>query len=234
MGIKAQTYKLLQINIGIKMRLITEVAQDLEYLIEDKTGGGKNVFIEGIFMQTEKPNRNGRLYKRDIMEKELGRYQKLIDEKRSLGELGHPANPTLNLDKVSHLIENLRFDGNNVLGRAKILETPMGNIARNLIENGVRLGVSSRGLGSLKLNKEGVNEVQDDFHLATVDIVADPSAHDAFVQGIYESAEWICENGLWKSVDVEKAQRTLKGASKGQLESVKLKMFEEFMSRMSR
>jgi len=216
------------------MRLITEVAQDLQYLVEDKAGGGKNVFIEGIFMQTEQPNRNGRLYKRDIMEKELGRYQKLIDEKRSLGELGHPANPTLNLDKCSHLITQLKFEGNNVMGKAKILETPMGNIARNLIENGVRLGVSSRGLGSLKLNKEGVNEVQDDFHLATVDIVADPSAHDAFVQGIYESAEWICENGLWRSVDVEKAQRTLKGASKGQLESVKLKMFEEFMSRMSR
>jgi hypothetical protein len=216
------------------MRLITEVAQDLNYLIEDKKSGGKNVFIEGIFMQVEKPNRNGRLYKRDIMEKELTRYQKLIDEKRSLGELGHPANPTLNLDKVSHLIESLRFDGNNVIGRAKILETPMGNIARNLIENDVRLGVSSRGLGSLKMNKEGVNEVQGDFHLATVDIVADPSAHDAFVQGIYESADWICENGLWKAVDIERAQQTLKGASKRQLESVKLKMFEEFMSRMSR
>ena len=185
-------------------------------------------------MQTEQPNRNGRLYKRDIMEKELIRYQKLIDEKRSLGELGHPSNPTLNLDKVSHLIESLRFDGNNVLGRAKILETPMGNIARSLLDAGAGLGVSSRGLGSLKMNKEGVNEVQDDFHLATVDIVADPSAHDAYVQGIYESADWICENGLWKAVDIERAQQTLKGASKGQLESVKLKMFEEFMSRMSR
>jgi len=216
------------------MRLITEVAQELNYLVEEKQGGGKNVFIEGIFMQCESPNRNGRLYKLGIMEKEVSRYQQLISEKRSLGELGHPANPTLNLDKVSHLITSLRFEGNNVMGKAKILETPMGNIARNLIENGVRLGVSSRGLGSLKLNKEGVNEVQDDFHLATVDIVADPSAQDAFVQGIYESAEWICENGLWKSVDVEKAQQTIKGASKGQLESVKLKMFEEFLSRMSR
>jgi hypothetical protein len=168
------------------------------------------------------------------MEKELTRYQKLIDEKRSMGELGHPANPTLNLDKVSHLIESLRFEGNNVFGRAKILETPMGNIARSLLDAGAGLGVSSRGLGSLKMNKEGVNEVQDDFHLATVDIVADPSAHDAFVQGIYESADWVCENGLWKAVDIERAQQTLKGASKGQLESVKLKMFEEFMSRMSR
>ena len=216
------------------MRLITEVAQDLTYLVEDEKTGGKNVFIEGIFMQAEQPNRNGRMYPMAVMEKEVARYQKLIDEKRSLGELGHPANPTLNLDKVSHLITSLRFEGKNVIGKAKILETPMGNIARNLIENEIMLGVSSRGLGSLKLNKEGVNEVQDDFHLATVDIVADPSAHEAFVQGIYESAEWICENGVWKAIDVERAQQTLKTASKANLEETKLKMFEEFMSRLSR
>jgi hypothetical protein len=216
------------------MRLITEVVQDLQYLEEDKKGGGKNVFIEGIFMQAEQPNRNGRMYPMAVMEKEVARYQKLIDEKRSLGELGHPSNPTLNLDKVSHLITSLRFEGKNVIGKAKILETPMGNIARNLIENEIMLGVSSRGLGSLKLNKEGVNEVQDDFHLATVDIVADPSAHDAYVQGIYESAEWICENGVWKAIDVERAQQTLKKASKANLEETKLKMFEEFISRLSR
>jgi hypothetical protein len=216
------------------MRLITEVVQDLQYLVEDKKGGGKNVFIEGIFMQADQSNRNGRMYPMAVMEKEVARYQKLIDEKRSLGELGHPANPTLNLDKVSHLITSLRFEGKNVIGKAKILETPMGNIARNLIENEIMLGVSSRGLGSLKLNKEGVNEVQDDFHLATVDIVADPSAHDAYVQGIYESAEWICENGVWKAIDVERAQQTLKKASKANLEETKLKMFEEFISRLSR
>jgi hypothetical protein len=216
------------------MRLITEVVQDLQYLEEDKKGGGKNVFIEGIFMQADQSNRNGRMYPMAVMEKEVARYQKLIDEKRSLGELGHPANPTLNLDKVSHLITSLRFEGKNVIGKAKILETPMGNIARNLIENEIMLGVSSRGLGSLKLNKEGVNEVQDDFHLATVDIVADPSAHEAFVQGIYESAEWICENGVWKAIDVERAQQTLKKASKANLEETKLKMFEEFISRLSR
>ena len=216
------------------MRLITEVIQDLQYLEEDKKGGGKNVFIEGIFMQADQSNRNGRMYPMAVMEKEVARYQKLIDEKRSLGELGHPSNPTLNLDKVSHLITNLRFEGKNVIGKAKILETPMGNIARNLIENEIMLGVSSRGLGSLKLNKEGVNEVQDDFHLATVDIVADPSAHDAYVQGIYESAEWICENGVWKAIDVERAQQTLKKASSANLEETKLKMFEEFLSRLSR
>jgi hypothetical protein len=216
------------------MRLITEVVQDLTYLEEDKKGGGKNVFIEGIFMQADQSNRNGRMYPMAVMEKEVARYQKLIDERRSLGELGHPANPTLNLDKVSHLITSLRFEGKNVIGKAKILETPMGNIARNLIENEIMLGVSSRGLGSLKLNKEGVNEVQDDFHLATVDIVADPSAHDAYVQGIYESAEWVCENGVWKAIDVERAQQTLKKASKANLEETKLKMFEEFISRLSR
>lgn len=216
------------------MRLITEVTQDLNYLVENKKGGGKDVFIEGIFAQADTPNRNGRIYPMSIMEKEIERYQKIISEKRSLGELGHPPNPTVNLDKVSHLITSLRFEGTNVIGRAKVLDTPMGVIAKNLIENGVCLGVSTRGLGSLKLNKEGVNEVQDDFHLATVDIVADPSAPDAFVQGIYESAEWICENGVWKAVDIEKAQQTLNKASKAELEETKLKIFEAFMSRLSR
>lgn len=216
------------------MRLITEVTQDLNYLVENKKGGGKDVFIEGIFAQADTPNRNGRFYPMSVMEKEIERYQKIISEKRSLGELGHPPNPTVNLDKVSHLITSLHFEGTNVIGRAKILDTPMGVIAKNLIENGVCLGVSTRGLGSLKLNKEGVNEVQDDFHLATVDIVADPSAPDAFVQGIYESAEWICENGVWKAVDIEKAQQTLNKASKAELEETKLKIFEAFMSRLSR
>jgi hypothetical protein len=166
------------------------------------------------------------------MEKEVGRYQEIIDAKRALGELGHPANPSINLDKVSHLITSLKMEGNNnVVGRAKILETPMGIIARNLIENGVQLGVSTRGLGSLK-EKNGVNEVQDDFHLATVDIVADPSAPDAFVQGIYESAEWVCENGVWKTIDIEKAQKTLRETSKANLQETKLKMFEAFLSKL--
>jgi len=200
------------------MRFITEVAQDIKFLVEKKEGGGKNVFIEGIFAQYDKQNKNGRIYPIHIMEKEVGRYQEIIDAKRALGELGHPASPSINLDKVSHLITSLKMEGNNnVVGRAKILETPMGIIARNLIENGVQLGVSTRGLGSLK-EKNGVNEVQDDFHLATVDIVADPSAPDAFVQGIYESAEWVCENGVWKTIDIEKAQKTLKETSKANLQ----------------
>jgi hypothetical protein len=214
------------------MRFITEVAQDIKFLVEKKEGGGKNVFIEGIFAQYDKQNKNGRIYPSHIMEKEVGRYQEIIDAKRALGELGHPASPSINLDKVSHLITSLKMEGNNnVVGRAKILETPMGIIARNLIENGVQLGVSTRGLGSLK-EKNGVNEVQDDFHLATVDIVADPSAPDAFVQGIYESAEWVCENGVWKTIDIEKAQKTLKETSKANLQETKLKMFEAFLSKL--
>ena len=203
--------------------------QDIKFLTEKKEDGTKNIYIEGIFMQAEKPNRNGRSYGRGIMEREVQRYQDLINEKRSLGELGHPPNPSINLNQVSHLITGLKFEGNDIHGKAKILDTPMGKIAKNFIEEGVRLGVSSRGLGSVKLNKEGINEVQDDFHLATVDIVADPSAPDAFVQGIMESAEWILENGVWKSYQVEQAQQTIKKASKADLSKVKLQVFEQFL-----
>lgn len=203
--------------------------QDIKFLTEKKEDGTKNIYIEGIFMQAEKPNRNGRSYGRGIMEREVQKYQDLINEKRSLGELGHPPNPSINLNQVSHLITGLRFEGNDIHGKAKILDTPMGKIAKNFIEEGVRLGVSSRGLGSVKLNKEGINEVQDDFHLATVDIVADPSAPDAFVQGIMESAEWILENGVWKSYQVEQAQQTIRKASKADLNKVKLQVFEQFL-----
>ena len=210
------------------MKLIKEISQDLRFLTEASESGKKGFFIEGIFMQADKENKNGRIYPRRIMESELSRYQTLIKEKRSLGELGHPPNPTINLDKVSHLITNLRFEGNDIVGKAKILDTPMGKIAQNFIEEGVGLGVSSRGLGSLK-EKNGVNEVQDDFHLATVDIVADPSAPDAFVQGIMESAEWILENGVWKAVQVEQAQKVIKKASKNELSQTKLRVFESFL-----
>ena len=214
------------------MRFITEVAEDIKFLVEKKEDGGKNVFIEGIFAQYDKQNKNGRIYPKAVMEKEIERYQDVINAKRALGELGHPANPSINLDKASHLITMLKMEGKgSVIGKAKILETPMGIIARNLIENGVQLGVSTRGLGSLK-EKNGVNEVQDDFHLATVDIVADPSAPDAFVQGIYESAEWVCENGVWKAIDIEKAQKALKESSKAKLDETKLKIFEAFLSQL--
>ena len=203
--------------------------QDVKFLTEKKEDGSKSVYIEGIFMQAEKPNRNGRIYGRGIMEREVQKYQELINEKRSLGELGHPPNPSINLNQVSHMITGLKFEGNDIYGKAKILDTPMGKIAKNFIEEGVRLGVSSRGLGSVKLNKEGVNEVQDDFHLATVDIVADPSAPDAFVQGIMESADWILENGVWKAVQIEQAQNTIRKASKADLNKVKLQVFEQFL-----
>ena len=203
--------------------------QDIKFLTEKKEDGTKSVYIEGIFMQAEKPNRNGRIYGRGIMEREVQKYQELINEKRSLGELGHPPNPSINLNQVSHMITGLKFEGNDIHGKAKILDTPMGKIAKNFIEEGVRLGVSSRGLGSVRLNKEGINEVQDDFHLATVDIVADPSAPDAFVQGIMESAEWILENGVWKAIQIEQAQNTIRKASKADLNKVKLQVFEQFL-----
>jgi hypothetical protein len=211
------------------MKLITEMNQDVKFLTEKKEDGSKSVYIEGIFMQAEKPNRNGRMYGKGIMEREVQKYQELINEKRSLGELGHPPNPSINLNQVSHMITGLKFEGNDIYGKAKILDTPMGKIAKNFIEEGVRLGVSSRGLGSVKLNREGVNEVQDDFHLATVDIVADPSAPDAFVQGIMESADWILENGVWKAIQVEQAQNTIRQASKADLNKVKLQIFEQFL-----
>jgi len=210
------------------MKLIKEISQELKYITEAKESGKKGIFIEGIFMQADKDNRNGRRYPKAVMEREVSRYQDLIKEKRALGELGHPPNPQINLNNVSHLITELKFTGNDVIGRAKVLDTPMGKIAQNFIEEGVRLGVSSRGLGSLK-EKDGINEVQDDFHLATVDIVADPSAPDAFVNGIMESAEWILDNGVWKAVDVEYAQRAIKKASKHSLNETKLKVFNSFL-----
>lgn len=211
------------------MKLIKEIHQDLEYLTEENSSGKKNTFIKGIFMQTEKENRNGRVYRKSVLEKELDRYQTMIKEKRSLGELGHPPNPSINLNQVSHLITELNWNGNDIIGVAKILDTPMGKIAKNFIEEGVRLGVSSRGLGSLK-EINGINEVQDDFHLATVDIVADPSAPDAFVEGIMENAEWICENGVWKSVQIETAQKVIKNTNSKKLAETKLKVFEAFLN----
>jgi hypothetical protein len=216
------------------MKLIREAAENLEYLIEEKDGK-KNVFIEGIFAQYDTGNRNNRIYPKSVMEKEVNRYQEIIEAKRSLGELGHPPNPSINLDKVSHLITSLKMESDGkVIGRAKILETPMGLIAKNLIENDCGVGVSTRGLGSLKAGKDGLQEVQDDFHLATIDIVSDPSAPDAFVQGIMENAEWICDNGIWKAVEIEMAQKQIKQASAKELEEEKLKVFERFLSKLSR
>lgn len=211
------------------MKLIKEITQEVEYITEALDNGKKSTFIKGIFMQAEQANRNNRIYQKPVLEKEVERYQALIKERRALGELGHPPNPTINLNQVSHLITGLSWDGNNVIGEAKILDTPMGKIAKNFIEEGVKLGVSSRGVGSLTQGKDGISIVQPDFHLATVDIVADPSAPDAFVEGIMEGAEWICENGVWKTVQVEQAKQYIKGATKKELAAKKLKVFEAFL-----
>lgn len=215
------------------MKLIKEISQELEYITEEaKDNGKKSMYIRGPFMQAEKSNKNGRMYPKGTLEKEVERYQNMITEKRSLGELGHPPNPTVNLNQVSHLITRLDWDGNNVIGEAKILDTPMGKIAKNFIEEGVRLGVSSRGVGSLAEGKDGIKIVQPDFHLATVDIVADPSAPDAFVEGIMEGSEWICNNGVWSQVQIDQAREHIKKVPSARLEEEKLKLFEKFLSKI--
>jgi hypothetical protein len=181
------------------MKLITERIEEVKYLVEEK-GGKKHHFIEGVFLQANVVNRNNRMYQPESMEREVNRYNKeYVKENRAFGELGHPDSPTINLHRVSHMIKNIRQEGHNFIGKAKIMDTPYGNIVKNLIDEGARLGVSSRGMGSLKETKEGYNLVQDDFYLATAaDIVAEPSAPDAFVRGIMEGKEWVWDNGIVK------------------------------------
>lgn len=217
------------------MKLITEVVEDVKYLVEEKEGK-KNLYIEGIFLQGNKENRNNRYYKVDILEKEVNRYnEQYIKTNRALGELGHPDGPSIGLHRVSHKIESLVREGDNFVGRAKILDTPMGNIARNLIEGGCVVGVSSRGMGSLVQNSKGINEVQDDFYLATAaDIVADPSAPDAFVQGIMEGVEWVWDNGLLKAHKVEQLKEQVVQASSKELNATKIRVFEQFMNYISK
>ena len=218
------------------MKLITETVQEVQYLTEKKEDGGKAYFIEGPFLQTEVANRNGRIYSKPVMEREVQRYIKeYVNTKRAFGELGHPDGPGINLDRVSHMITSLKEDGNNYIGRAKIMtETPMGRIVKNLIDEGAQLGVSSRGMGSLKMNKEGVNEVQDDFYLATAgDIVADPSAPDAFVRGIMEGKDWVLVEGRWMEREIEQARKFIKGTSAGNLNEAQVHVFQEFMRRLS-
>jgi len=216
------------------MKLIKEITEDVQYLQEEKDGK-KSTFIEGVFLQSEITNRNGRRYPREIMQREVQRYiDESVNKNRAYGELGHPDGPTVNLDRVSHMIVSLKEDGNNYIGKAKILNTPMGNIVKTLIDEGASLGVSSRGLGSIK-EQDGINEVQDDFMLATAaDIVADPSAPDASVQGIMESREWVMVDGVWTARDVEQAQTTISKASSRELEEAKLKVFENFLTRLNR
>ena len=199
-------------------------------IIEQNEKGEKEYYIEGVFMQSEIKNRNGRVYPKNIMEKEVGRYRKeFIDKDRAFGELGHPEGPTINLDRVSHLITSLEEDGDNYIGRAKILSTPNGQIVRSLIKDGAKLGVSSRGLGSLE-SKGDAQYVKGDFQLATAaDIVADPSAPEAFVEGIYEGVEWVMENGLLKAVELEAMQKEIRTVQASKIEETKLNLWKRFV-----
>ena len=215
------------------MKLITEVIESLEYISEANENGEKEFFIEGIFMQANQKNRNGRIYPTEVLQREVARYNKeYVEKNRAFGELGHPQGPTINLERVSHMIKELKQDGDNFMGKAKIMDSPYGTIVKNLIKEGASLGVSSRGMGSLK-SKNGVNEVQGDFYLATAaDIVADPSAPDAFVEGIMEGFEWVYEGGKWVEQFVEQSQKQIHNTNKSDLEATKLKIFENFLKRL--
>lgn len=214
------------------MKLITETIQDVRVITEEKNGV-KSLYITGPFLVGEQKNRNNRMYSSAILEREARRYnEEYISKNRAFGELGHPDSPSINLDRVSHLIVNLKQEGASFIGKAKILETPMGKIAKSLLEGGAQLGVSSRGMGSLK-EVNGVNMVQDDYYLATAaDIVADPSAPGAFVQGIMEGKEWVWDNGIVREVDVVGYYDEMQKAKSKQIEEISLRIFENFMSKV--
>ena len=214
------------------MKLITETIEDVKLVTEEKNGK-KLLYIEGVFLQSELKNRNGRKYPFSVLDREVKRYnEEYIQSKRALGELGHPDGPTINLDRVSHRITSLRAEGNNFIGKAQILDTPMGNIAKNLLGEGVQLGVSSRGMGSIE-KVEDCNVVADDFMLTTAaDIVADPSAPDAFVNGIMEGKEWVWCNGILKETEVAKYKRIMDASARQELEEKTLKVFEDFLGKL--
>ena len=214
------------------MKLISEEIQNAEYLVEDN-GGKKSYKIKGIFLQSDLKNRNGRVYPKQVLEQEVARYNReFINKKRAFGELGHPDGPTVNLERVSHMITKLTPDGKNFIGEAKIMDTPYGKIVKGLIDEGAQLGVSSRGMGSI-IQRNGANYVKDDFYLATAaDIVADPSAPDAFVEGIMESKEWVWENGRLVERDIEAWKRQIREAKQRKLDEVKLKVFESFLGKL--
>jgi len=216
------------------MKLISEEATNVEFLTEATKSGGKNYFIEGIFMQANKKNRNGRIYPTEILQKEAKRYTtEFIKKKRAFGELGHPDGPTVNLERVSHMIEELEEVGQNFMGRAKVLDTPYGKIVKNLIDEGAQLGVSSRGMGSLKPGRNGISEVQGDFYLATAaDIVADPSAPDAFVAGIMEGKEWVWDNGLLKETQIQEYKDKIEKSSRKDRENVLVEAFKDFIVKL--
>ena len=215
------------------MKLITENIEDVEYITEEAKDGKKVYSIRGIFMQADVKNRNGRVYPKEILTNEVIRYNKeFINNKRAFGELGHPEGPVVNLERVSHMINKLYPDGNNFIGEAKILDTPYGKIVKNLIDEGAKLGVSSRGMGTL-VNKDGANHVKDDFYLATAaDIVADPSAPNAFVEGVMEGREWVWNNGNIKEQDISALKVQIESAKKSQREDVNARVFQEFLSKI--
>ena len=214
------------------MKLIAEQIESVKYIAEAKENGEKNHYVTGIFLQSEQVNRNGRIYRKDVMEKEVDRYiNESVRNGRAYGELGHPQGPTINLDRVSHIITELKWSGNDVIGKAKSTETPMGEIVKGLLKSGANLGVSSRGMGSLE-EKDGIMEVQADFRLATAaDIVADPSAPNAFVQGIMENVEWIYNNGVWIEQKAEMVKKEIKQLPKRGLTEEKMTdIFDKFVN----
>ena len=215
------------------MKLISEyVSNNLNVMTEAKKNGDKSYVIEGVFMQAEKKNRNGRVYEKKILESALKKYvDEQVSQGRAVGELNHPEGPTVNLDKVSHKITNLEFQGNDVYGKASILKTPMGKIVEGLLEGGVKLGVSSRGMGTLE-NKGGTMYVKDDFMLASVDIVQDPSAPSAFVNGVMEGVEWIWNNGILQPQEIEKIETEIKRTPSKHLAEAEIKAFKNFLSRL--
>lgn len=216
------------------MKLITEEIESVEFIVEERNGK-KSMFIEGVFLQADIANRNRRMYPMDTLRKEVERYnENFVNKGRALGELGHPEGPTVNLDRVSHKIVSLKESGSNFIGKAKLLDTPMGNIAKSLIGEGVRLGVSSRGMGSLRQTKEGINVVESDFMLATAaDIVADPSAPDAFVDGIMEGKDWVMEGGIIREKLVEKTYKQINTlVDEKSLQENKLKLLQDFLSKL--
>ena len=216
------------------MKLITEEINKVEFVVEEHQGK-KSMFIEGVFLQGNQKNRNGRVYRTETLKREVNRYMtEYVEKGRALGELGHPDGPIVNLDRVSHKIVNLRQEGNNFIGKAKLLDTPMGKIAKNLIDEGVTLGVSSRGIGSLRETKEGYKLVGEDFMLATAaDIVADPSAPDAFVQGIMEGKEWFYDNGILKEKQIDETVSTInKLVMTRELQEKKIELFQNFLSNL--
>ena len=216
------------------MKLIREEIENVEVIVEER-GGKKNLYIEGVFLQGDIKNRNGRMYPSNTLGREVARYNEaFVNKGRALGELGHPDGPTVNLDRVSHKITSLRQEGSNFIGRAKILNTPMGSIAKNLLDEGVKLGVSSRGVGSVNMNNEGVNVVGEDFMLATAaDIVAAPSAPDAFVDGIMEGKDWIWDGGVLREKFAEKTYKQINTlASSRELQENKLRLFQDFLGNL--